>query len=139
MTTTSTASLPITSLIGAPVADTRPDASLVEVAVGLQAAGVGALIVRDGDQPTGIVSERDLVAAIATGRDLATTRASEIAHDTLVWCDAEATVAEVAAEMMENYVRHVLVEEEGRLVGVVSARDLLGAYATDEPGADVDI
>jgi CBS domain-containing protein len=31
--------------------------------------------------------------------------------------------------MMEQYVRHVLLEEEGRLVGIVSARDLLGAYA----------
>jgi CBS domain-containing protein len=31
--------------------------------------------------------------------------------------------------MMEQYVRHVLLEEEGRLVGIVSARDLLGAHA----------
>ena len=31
--------------------------------------------------------------------------------------------------MMEQYVRHVLLEEEGRLVGIVSARDLLGVYA----------
>ena len=31
--------------------------------------------------------------------------------------------------MMEEYVRHVLLEEDGRLVGIVSARDLLGAYA----------
>jgi len=34
---------------------------------------------------------------------------------------------------MEQYVRHVLLEEEGRLVGIVSARDLLGAYAM-QPG-----
>jgi CBS domain-containing protein len=32
--------------------------------------------------------------------------------------------------MMEEYVRHVLLEEDGRLVGIVSARDLLGAYVT---------
>jgi CBS domain-containing protein len=31
--------------------------------------------------------------------------------------------------MMEHYVRHVLLEEDGRLVGIVSMRDLLGAYA----------
>jgi CBS domain-containing protein len=31
--------------------------------------------------------------------------------------------------MMESYVRHVLLEDEGRLVGIVSARDLLGTYA----------
>ena len=33
---------------------------------------------------------------------------------------------------MERWVRHVLVEEEGRVVGIVSARDLLGAYAAAE-------
>jgi CBS domain-containing protein len=49
-----------------------------------------------------------------------------------VWWDAEATVPEVAAEMMTAYVRHVLVEADGRLVGVVSARDLLGVYASGD-------
>ena len=53
-------------------------------------------------------------------------------HGQLVWCDAESTVAAVAEEMMEHYVRHVLVEEDGRLLGMVSARDLLGAYAAAE-------
>ena len=41
-------------------------------------------------------------------------------------------LAEVAEEMCERYVRHVLVEEDGRLVGIVSARDLLGVYAAAE-------
>jgi len=39
-------------------------------------------------------------------------------------------VAEVATEMMDRYVRHVLIEDGGRFVGIVSARDLLGVYAT---------
>ena len=38
---------------------------------------------------------------------------------------------------MEHYVRHVLVERDGHLVGIVSARDLLGAYASGE-SADPD-
>jgi len=42
----------------------------------------------------------------------------------------------VANEMMDRYVRHVLVEEDGRLVGVVSARDLLGVYATGAAAGD---
>jgi CBS domain-containing protein len=122
----------ISALIGDQVARIAPDACLLEIADALAAAGVGALVVGDGDQPSGIVSERDLVYALAARRDPATTVASDIAHTTLVWCDAEATVAEVAEEMMANYVRHVLVEDDSRLIGVVSARDLLGVYAADE-------
>jgi CBS domain-containing protein len=47
----------------------------------------------------------------------------------------------VATEMMEHWARHALVEEDGRLVGIVSARDLLGAYAAadaDPTGEDED-
>ena len=49
-----------------------------------------------------------------------------------MWCDINADVANVAEEMMECYVRHVLVEDDGHLVGIVSARHLLGAYASGE-------
>jgi CBS domain-containing protein len=122
----------VSLLIGAPVAMVAPDATLHEVSDAMVAASVGALVVReeDGDGAAGIVSERDIVGSLAKRCDPATTRARDIAHTTLVWCDAEATVAEVAARMMDCYVRHVLVEAGGRLVGIVSARDLLGTYAS---------
>lgn len=135
---TVTMSLPVSSLVGSPVADIRPEATLVDVAKAMQAAGVGALVVAGPDGPSGIVSERDLVEAVAAGRDLAATTAAEVARSTLVWCDEDASVAEVASEMMDRYVRHVLVEADGRLVGVVSARDLLGVYASEDAQADVE-
>jgi CBS domain-containing protein len=49
----------------------------------------------------------------------------------LVWCGADATVNQVAARMMDRYIRHVLVEHHGVLVGIVSARDLLGVLSGD--------
>ena len=130
-------SLPVSALIGDRVARVGPGATLYEVAEAMAAAGVGALLVGDLDRPSGIVTERDLAGALAARRDPATTTAGDIAHTSLVWCDAEATVAELAAEMMTAYVRHVLVEEDGRLVGVVSARDLLGVYASGDADATV--
>jgi len=56
-----------------------------------------------------------------------------VASTDLVWCDIESTVDEVAVEMLSRYIRHVLVEEDGTLVGIVSARDLLGAYSSGVP------
>ena len=128
----------VSVLTGGPVIRVAPDANLHEVADTLVEASVGAVIVGGDDRASGIVSERDVVGALAERRDPATTRARDIAHTTLVWCDAEATVAEVAELMMERYVRHVLVEDDGGLVGVVSARDLLGVYAGAEL-ADLDL
>ena len=123
-------STPITELVENSVVTVSPESSL-EVAADLLVQGeIGALVVKGPGGVAGVLSERDLVRAIAERRDLAATTVGEIAHTNLVWCDSTATVVEVAAEMMEHYVRHVLVETGGRFTGIVSARDLLGAYTS---------
>jgi CBS domain-containing protein len=123
---------PVAELVEDEVVHIDPAASLNEVARLLDTANIGAVVLGDKSLVTGIVSERDLVNALAHDRDPARTRAADVAQTNLIWCDSEATVAEVAKEMMERYVRHVLVEEDGTLIGIVSARDLLGLYASDE-------
>jgi CBS domain-containing protein len=114
------------------VATISPTATLFEVAAALTDGDLGVIVVGDADHVEAVVSERDVVRAVAAGRDLATTRAIDVAHRQIVWCEASAPLAEVANEMMVQYVRHVLLEDRGKLVGIVSARDLLGAYAADE-------
>jgi CBS domain-containing protein len=128
----------VSLLIGTPVVTVSPDATLHDVADAMAAYCVGALVLSERrGAADGIVSERDLVRALAARRDPATTRARDIATTALVWCDADATLAEVAEEMMDRYVRHVLVERGRRLVGIVSARDILGAYASADVGPDL--
>jgi CBS domain-containing protein len=130
------ADLPVSTFAADAIVEVRPTATLYEVADALAAGEVGALAVREDYQVLGIVSERDLVGALARRLPMDTTTAADIATKELIWADASATVTEVATEMLEHYVRHILVEEDGRLVGMVSARDLLGAYSTD---ADLDL
>lgn len=123
-------SMPVTAFLGDNVKTIPPESSVLDVVAALADADVGLLALGEGVHIAGVVSERDVVRALAKGSDPATTRAIDIATTKLVWCDASASVADVATEMLEHYVRHVLVEEDGQLVGMVSARDLLGAYAS---------
>ena len=123
---------PVSALSADSVLRIAAGADLWSVASALAAADVGILVVGDGDDVQGVVSERDVVRALAAHRGAVETTAADIAHRDVVWCDVNADVADVANEMMERYVRHVLVEEDGHLVGIVSARDLLGAYASGE-------
>jgi CBS domain-containing protein len=125
-------SLPVSALCSDAVLRVDATADLWSVAAALAAADVGILVVGEGDHVEGVVSERDVVRALAAHRGAGETTVADIAHRDLVWCDANANVADVAEEMMEHYVRHVLVEQKGHLVGIVSARDLLGAYASGE-------
>lgn len=119
----------VSRLIGDTVVRIPSDATLADAARVLTGSEIGAVLVGDGGRPVALVSERDLVHAVAAGRDPASTPAVEVASTELAWCDVESTIDEVAIEMMDRYIRHVLVEEDGVLVGIVSARDLLGVYS----------
>jgi len=127
--------MPISTLIGEPVARVVADATVADAARALVAVDAGAVVVGDDARPAALVSERDIVRVVAAGQDPATVPAADVASTRLIWCDAEATVDQVSARMMDHYIRHVLVERDGALAGIVSARDLLGAYSAY--GADL--
>jgi predicted transcriptional regulator len=101
------------------------DATMRQMAQRMVAEGVGAQ-----DHVHGIVSERDVVMAIAAGSDLDSTTAGDLDSRRLLTCTPETTVQAAAMLMMENYVRHLLVTDQTGPVGMVSDRDLLGAYVT---------
>lgn len=124
--------MPIDSLIGDDVVTVADDATLRDVAQTLTGADISAVVVGSPGSVTGVVSERDIVHAVAEGTDPATTLAKAVASSTIVWADVATSVGDVAEKMMEQWVRHVLVEKEGDLVGIVSARDLLGLYASSD-------
>lgn len=126
---------PISTVTGDPVARVAAEATVAHVAEAMVIDNVGAIVVGDDEPPAALVSERDIVRVVAAGKNPAAVRALDVASTKLVFCDAEATVDEVAVLMMDRYIRHVLVERDGALVGIVSARDLLGVYGAD---ADLD-
>lgn len=132
-------SVRISTVVGDPVARVIADATVAEVAKALVACDVGAVVVGDDARPAALVSERDVVRAVAAGQDPATVPATDVASTRLVWCNAEATVDQVAAQMMNHYIRHVLVDRDGALAGIVSARDLLGVYSACSADADLDV
>ena len=113
-----------------------PSATMLDAVDALSGGDVGVVAVMERGKVLGVVSERDVVGAIAHRRPLDTTLAIDLASKDLAWCDADATVTEVANEMSERFIRHVLVERAGKLVGIVSARDLLGYYASEDVDPD---
>ena len=119
----------ILSAKGTDVATVAPDATLADATAALRDRGVGALVVTpDGDEMVGIISERDVVRALAAhgastlGRSVASAMTDEV-----ITCDPTDTVEEVMAMMTARRVRHVPVCIEGRLGGIVSIGDVVKA------------
>lgn len=103
-----------------------PELSAVEVARLLSREGVGSIVIAAEGRPVGIVTDRDLRRkVVAEGRDPATTPASAIMSAPLVTLPPDAFAFEALLEMTRRRIRHIVVVEDGRAVGVVSSRDLL--------------
>ena len=101
------------------------DDSLEQVAARLQDKDVSALVVLDGYRLAGIITERDIVCAVADRRDLAEGTAGDYMTGEPATVDLETPLAEVARTMLAYGVRHLPVVVAGDVIGMVSARDLL--------------
>lgn len=103
-----------------------PADSLEATIQALQARRVGALVVCDSDQVVGILSERDLVRAVARdGRDALSRPVGDYMSQDVIFADPTETVAVLMERMTDRRVRHLPVLQEGRLIGVVSIGDLV--------------
>ncbi|MBO9531970.1 MAG: CBS domain-containing protein [Solirubrobacteraceae bacterium] len=106
-----------------------PDHTLQVAATKMAERGVGSAVVVDPDgYGPGLIAERDIVRAVASGKDLKTERVSDhMARDTVV--ATPSWPLEHAAEMMmRGRARHLVVVEGREVVGVVSIRDIVAAW-----------
>lgn len=112
----------------------RPDDSLQQAARKMWDQQTGSLLVLDGKDLVGIITERDVLRTVATGSRL-DTPVSEVMSKDLITVEPTTSLRDAAAIMTERWVRHLPVLEGGRLVGIVSQRDLAGvlAGALNEP------
>jgi signal-transduction protein with cAMP-binding, CBS, and nucleotidyltransferase domain len=86
---------------------------------------IGSVAVRDGGRIAGLVTERDLVMTVLAHGGDAGQPIREAMRSGIPRVDAGATEVEVAALMRDHTTRHLLVEEDGRVAGVVSMRDII--------------
>ena len=111
---------------GRDVVTTAPETSLAEVAATLSEKGIGAVLVVDDGAIRGIVSERDIVRALARhGSEALRKLAVDCMTESVVTCRPEDTIHELMQKMTTGRFRHIPVLEGGKLVGIVSIGDVV--------------
>ncbi len=114
------------------VVSCREDEPLECAVAKMYATNVGSVVVVDrAGHPVGIVTERDIVRFLAQEVDFKTPL-GQVARKSLITVSPEDSTLSAAVKMIENNIRHMPVVEEGRLVGVISIRDVLRALLTAE-------
>jgi len=99
--------------------------TLRSLAAVLAELDIGVALIARPDGSAGIVSERDVIHALADGADPDEVWAADVLIDDLVLAEPEESILDVAERMSAEAVRHVSVVDRGTVVGVVSARDVL--------------
>lgn len=101
-------------------------ASIREAARAMAENNVGLLVIVEGDRPVGVVSERDIIRGIARGVGLDEPVEKVGTFGNLLTISQDAPIYDAVKAMRERGIRHILVmDNEGKLKGVVSIRDLV--------------
>ena len=118
---------------GHAVHSVRPNDTVLS-ALGLMAQhDIGAVLVLDGEQLLGIVTERDYARKVALlGRTSRDSPVSAIMTQDVWWVAPHRTLEECMALMTERRVRHLPVVENRRVVGVISIGDLVKATIDEQ-------
>ena len=87
---------------------------------------ISSLFVTNGQEIVGILTDTDMVRRVAaTGVDTLTTTAEQIMSAPILTIEEDKTVLDVSDLMAEKHIRHLGVTQGGKLVGMISVRDIL--------------
>ncbi|MDA8313377.1 MAG: CBS domain-containing protein [Actinomycetota bacterium] len=127
MTTSTHAGPPIRDVLQSAVVSIDRTMTLRGAAIAMRREGIGALAVMDADEVQGIVTERDIVEALARGEDPDETRVVDVESVGPRFLTLADSVPAAAQIMLAVGCRHLPVVDDGVAIGIVSIRDVVRA------------
>jgi CBS domain-containing protein len=109
-----------------------PSHTLREAARLMSERQVGAAVVNDPDgNGPGIITERDILLSLGAGQDPDTEVVGEHVTSDVVYAAPEWSLEEAASAMVRGSFRHLIVIEQGEIVGILSVRDVVRCWTDD--------
>lgn len=125
--------LPIEDLARSDVVTADPETPVADLAATMDQAGVGCLVITDGDTPVGIVTDRDLtVRVLAGGRDQTGLTAENVMTEDLLTVERDAGFYEATTMLAEHGVRRLPVRTGDDLVWIITGDDFTELLADEQ-------
>jgi signal-transduction protein with cAMP-binding, CBS, and nucleotidyltransferase domain len=122
----------VRNLMKAPVVTIEPGRSVREAAMLMQDNVIGSVVVHESGRAVGIMTERDVLRAVAEGRDVEQTSVDDLMTKNLVTGGPNWDVVVAASVMTAHRIRHLVVQEQDRVLGVLSLRDVLSTFLPEQ-------
>jgi CBS domain-containing protein len=107
-----------------------PEHTIRQVAAQMSSRRIGSAVVHDPDsEGIGILTERDILYAIGRGLDPDAERAGDHLTWDVVYAGPDWTLEDAAAAMVRGGFRHLVVIDDGEVLGVISVRDVLRVWS----------
>ncbi|MEN3309882.1 MAG: hypothetical protein V7603_6084 [Micromonosporaceae bacterium] len=107
-----------------------PEHTIRQVAAQMSSRRIGSAVVHDPDsEGIGILTERDILYAIGRGLDPDVARAGDHLTWDVVYAGPDWTLEDAAAAMVRGGFRHLVVLDDGEVLGVISVRDVLRVWS----------
>ena len=120
---------PLAVMMTREIKSISPDVSLCDAAKIMNEMRVGALFVKGEGGYIGVISETDLVRrGMAQGKDLHTEKTHAIMSHPVISIEIDRTASDASDLMSEKGIRHLAITDSGKIVGIISVRDLLRYY-----------
>jgi len=103
----------------------KPDATVKEAAAAMSRLHIGSLVVVAEEKIVGIVTERNVLTAIASGKDPELTTVEEVMAKNVITIKPDEKIDTAVALMAEHKIKKLPVVDGGKLVGIVTASDII--------------
>ncbi len=115
----------VKSFMNKPVVAVRAKTSVFDATKRMEKQKTGAILVTEGKEYVGIFTEADLLRKVVSqGEPPDITEISTVMTVDIIFIDAESSMLKAFTLMQENNIRHLVVKENDKIVGVLSIRDI---------------
>jgi CBS domain-containing protein len=110
-------------LMNPEIVTVAPETSVNEVARLMMEKNIGSVAIAEGGKIVGIVTDRDFTRCAAMEKRAS--KAAELMSSPVITVDHRENVLDIARKMGDHNIRHIFVERDGEIVGIISLRDIL--------------